>query len=204
VLTQGPGGRKLSLGPAIAELAFAHWDEEGAANLAQPILNDFRDTINETVILGIRIRNRVLIIATAEASEFLKISALIGSTIPLLGGAVGKVLLSQESLDNAAQLLEKYGLRRYTDQSIIDAQDYMQELERVRKQGYALDFDEYIRGIRAVAVALNNRTGLPAALWVVGISARMDAEKMQKIAQLAKEKALELRSVIDQNSPRTN
>jgi hypothetical protein len=32
----------------------------------------------------------------------------------------------------------------------------------------------------------------------------MDAEKMQKIAQLAKEKALELRSVIDQNSPRTN
>jgi DNA-binding IclR family transcriptional regulator len=200
VLTQGPGARKLSLGPTIAELAFANWNQELVSQMAQPILNNIRDKINETVILGVRIRNRVLIIATAEASEFLKISALVGSTIPLLGGAVGKVFLSMENPYHAAQLIQEYGLPRYTDQSITDMNSYLTELEKVRYQGYAIDIEEYIQGIRAVAVALHNQRGLPAALWVVGISANMDSKKMQTIADNVVAKADELRHILDQGS----
>lgn len=199
-LTQGPGGRKLYLGPAIAELLFSNWHQEKASQLAQPILNDIRDSIHETVILGVRIRNRVLIIATAEASESLKISVPVGSTIPLLGGAVGKVLLSEESRDLILRLIDKYGLRRYTPRSITDATEYLAELDQVHARGYAVDIEEYLQGIRAVAVALHNRRGLPAALWVVGISANMDADKMEKIAEIAREKAEKLRYEMDEHS----
>lgn len=198
VLTQGPGGRKLYLGPTIAELLFSNWHQEKVNELAQPVLNDIRDSINETVILGVRIRNRVLIITTAEASESLKISVLVGSTIPLLGGAVGKVFLAEEDPDHAAQLIDKYGLRPYTPGSVTDARKYLVELEHVRAQGYALDIEEYLLGIRAVAVALRNRRGLPAALWVVGMSANMDADKMIRIADIVKEKAEKLRRELDE------
>lgn len=200
VLTQGPGGRKLFLGPTIAELLFSNWHQEKVNELAQPVLNDIRDRINETVILGVRIRNRVLIVTTAEASESLKISVLVGSTIPLLGGAVGKVFLSEEAPDHVLQLIQKYGLRRYTPQSITDTTQYQAELDHVHAQGYAVDVEEYLQGIRAVAVALHNRRGLPAALWVVGISANMDADKMKKIAEIVKEKAEKLRSDLDEGS----
>jgi DNA-binding IclR family transcriptional regulator len=74
------------------------------------------------------------------------------------------------------------------------------ELEQVRAQGYALDIEEYLQGIRAVAVALQNRRGLPAALWVVGMSANMDMDKMIKIAEIVKEKAEKLRSDLDEGS----
>ncbi|MFH0725121.1 MAG: IclR family transcriptional regulator [Pseudomonadota bacterium] len=199
-LTQGPGARKLYLGPAIAELLFSNWHQEKVSQLAQPVLNDIRDHIHETVILGVRIRNRVLIIATAEASESLKISVPVGSTIPLLGGAVGKVFLSEANHDLTLRLIEKYGLRRYTPRSITEATEYLTELDHVHDQGYAVDIEEYLQGIRAVAVALHNRRGLPAALWVVGISANMDMEKMKKIAEIAKEKAEVLRYEMDENS----
>jgi DNA-binding IclR family transcriptional regulator len=199
-LTQGPGGRKLYLGPAIAELLFSNWHQEKASQLAQPILNEIRDSIHETVILGVRIRNRVLIIATAEASESLKISVPVGSTIPLLGGAVGKVFLSEESHDLTLRLIDKYGLRCYTPRSITDATEYLAELDRVHAQGYAVDIEEYLQGIRAVAVALHNRRGLPAALWVVGMSASMDTDKMEQIAGIAREKAEKLRYEMDVNS----
>jgi DNA-binding IclR family transcriptional regulator len=199
-LTQGPGGRKLYLGPAIAELLFSNWHQEKTSQLAQPILNDIRDSIHETVILGVRIRNRVLIIATAEASESLKISVPVGSTIPLLGGAVGKVFLSEESHDHTLRLIDKYGLRRFTPRSITEAEAYLAELDQVHAQGYAVDIEEYLQGIRAVAVALHNRRGLPAALWVVGMSANMDADKMEKIARIAREKAEKLRYEMDENS----
>jgi DNA-binding IclR family transcriptional regulator len=207
VLTQGPGGRKLFLGPTIAELLFSNWHQEKVNELAQPVLNDIRDSINETVILGVRIRNRVLIITTAEASESLKISVLVGSTIPLLGGAVGKVLLADKEPDFVLHLINKYGLRQYTPRSITDARQYLMELEQVRAQGYALDIEEYLQGIRAVAVALDNRRGLPAALWVVGMSANMDADKMIKIAEIVKEKAEKLRCELDEgnrNAPERN
>ncbi len=197
-LTQGTGAHKLYLGPAIAELLFSDWHQEKVNELAQPILNDIRDSVSETVILGVRIRSRVLIITTAETSESLKISVPVGSTIPLLGGAVGKVFLSDETPDHALQLIQKHGLRRYTPRSITDATEYLTELDHVRAQGYAVDIEEYLQGIRAVAVALHNRRGLPAALWVVGISASMDTEKMKKIADIAREKAEKLRFELDE------
>jgi DNA-binding IclR family transcriptional regulator len=199
-LTQGTGAHKLYLGPAIAELLFSNWHQEKVNELAQPVLNDIRDSISETVILGVRIRNRVLIITTAEASESLKISVPVGSTIPLLGGAVGKVFLSDETPEHAMQLIQKNGLRRYTPRSITDATKYLMELDHVRAQGYAVDIEEYLQGIRAVAVALHNRRGLPAALWVVGISANMDSDKMKKIADIAREKAEKLRCELDEGS----
>ncbi|MFO7876270.1 MAG: IclR family transcriptional regulator [Desulfovermiculus sp.] len=200
VLTRGPGGRKLSLGPTIAELAFANWNQSTVTKLAQPILNSIRDTINETVILGVRIRNRVLIIATAEATEFLKISALVGSTIPLLGGAVGKAFLAEEALSHAAAFLAQHGLPEYTERSITDVREYLSELERVRSQGYAVDIEEYLQGIRAVAVALGNRSGLAAALWVVGISASMDEQSMRKISEIVTGEAQRLRCILDTGS----
>jgi DNA-binding IclR family transcriptional regulator len=200
VLTQGPGGRKLFLGPTIAELLFSNWHQEKVNELAQPVLNEIRDSINETVILGVRIRNRVLIVTTAEASESLKISVLVGSTIPLLGGAVGKVFLTDKDPEFVVHLINKYGLRHYTPQSITEARQYLMELEQVHAQGYAFDIEEYLQGIRAVAVALNNRRGLPAALWVVGMTANMDMEKMIKIADILKEKAEKLRCELDEGN----
>ncbi|NNF99953.1 MAG: IclR family transcriptional regulator [Desulfobacteraceae bacterium] len=199
VLTQGAGGRKLYLGPTIAELMFSNWHQERVNKLARPILNDIRDTINETVILGVRIRHRVLIISTAETQDSLKISVPIGSTIPLFAGAVGKVFLSAENNELAADLIKERGLPQYTPRSITDEKEYLLELDRVGSQGYAVDVEEYLPGIRAVAVAVNNRRGLPAAIWVVGMSATMEMDKIRRIADLTMEKADIFRRALDED-----
>ncbi len=197
VLTQGPGGRKLYLGPTIAELLFSDWHQEKVNDLAQPILSEIRDAINETVILGVRIRHRVLIIATAEARNSLKISVPVGSTIPLFAGAVGKVFLSCENREQAAIQIKKQGLPRYTPRSITDEGEYLMELDRVSARGYAVDIEEYLPGIRAVAVAVHNRRGLPTAVWIVGMSANMDMPKIHEIADVTMKKAALFRSALD-------
>jgi DNA-binding IclR family transcriptional regulator len=203
VLTQGLSGRRLFLGPTIAELLFSNWQQEKVVDQAQPLLNDIRDAINETVILGARIRNRVLIMATAEAFDSLKISVPLGSTIPLFAGAVGKVFLAEDNPDSAAAQINAPGLPHYTPRSITDPKAYWKELDRVRAEGHAVDIEEYLPGIRAVAVALHNRRGLPTALWVVGISANMTTAKIEKIAAIAMEAAGKLRGVLDQDAPVT-
>ena len=197
VLTQGSSGRKLFLGPMIAELLFSDWDQEQVKATAQPILESIRDAVNETVIMGARIRHRVLILATAEAHDSLKLSVPIGSTIPLIAGAVGKAFLADEKAELVMPLLRQYGLRAYTPATITVITDYLDELARVRQRGYAIDIEEYLPGIKAVAVALRNLRGLPSALWVVGMSANLDREKMGAIADLTRQQAEILRRQLD-------
>jgi DNA-binding IclR family transcriptional regulator len=201
VLAQGLSGRRLFLGPTIAELLFSNWHQERVIEQAQPQLNEIRDAINETVILGARIRNRVLIMTTAEAFASFKISVPLGSTIPLLAGAVGKVFLAEDNPVSAAAQINGQGLPHYTPRSITDPNAYLKDLDRVRAEGHAVDIEEYLPGIRAVAVALHNRRGLPTALWVVGISANMTTAKIEKIAALAMEAAGKLRAVLDGDAP---
>jgi DNA-binding IclR family transcriptional regulator len=200
VLAQEPNGRRFYLGPAVIDLAFSDWNYLKTAEICQPYINEIRGEVGETVFLGGLIRKRVLIMASAEAEEPLKISAPAGTTIPLFAGAVGKALLAGMSYDQAKQLIKEREPIRYTPRTISDEKEYLAELDRVRIQGYATDDEEYIPGIKAVAVALGNRKGPPLAVWVVGLSNTMRPEKIQAITEATLNAARKLRRALEGNN----
>jgi DNA-binding IclR family transcriptional regulator len=196
-LIQGNDPHELFLGPLIADLAFTDWNYVKVGELAQPIINEIRDRSEATVFLGVRVRKRVMITATAEANVSLKISAPVGTTIPIFAGAAGKVLLAQETPEGLSQLIGERGLPRYTPKSTVNFEDYLVELERVRSQEYAIDDEEYLSGIRAVAAAVHNRRGLPMAIWVVAIANNMGFARLQQVADETVLAAKRLRSLLD-------
>jgi hypothetical protein len=50
-------------------------------------------------------------------------------------------------------------------------------IRKARKEGFALDDEEYIEGVRALAVPLDlNRGNLHAAIWVVGLKSQIRDE----------------------------
>lgn len=196
-IEQGPGRKGYFLGPALVELAFRSWNYFRVVEYAQPVLNALRDRIGETVFLGVLSRSRGLIMATAEAAKPFKISAPPGTAIPLLAGAVGKVFLAQQPAARATKIIREHGLTRFTQRSIVAADTYMAEVERVRRQGYAVDDEEYLAGVKAVAVALGNQRGLPLAIWTVGLADAMKVEIIPKIAAETQRAATQLRDVLD-------
>lgn len=168
MLVQSPDSQAFHLGPAIFELAFSNWNVFRLREQAEPYLAAIRDQTQETVFLGFQSSCRVVIIAAAESMNALKIASPSGTSIPLLAGAVGKALLASRSDEEALMLVGKQGLRKFTSRSITETDAYLAELKKVRQNGYALDDEEYLPGIRAVAVALGNKRGLPLLLWLVG------------------------------------
>ncbi len=147
------------------------------------------DRIEETVFLGGLNRSRGTILAAAEARNTLKISASAGAAIPVLAGAVGKIYLSRFRDDHALKIIRERGLKQYTPRSIVNEKLYIAELARVRKQKYALDREEYMTGVNAVAINLENRGGLPIALWVVGFAGSMEINAMTSIVGKMKDTA---------------
>lgn len=196
-LEQGPNRKGFFLGPAVVELAFRSWNYFRVSEHAQPILDALRDRIGETVFLGVLSRSRGLIMATAEAAKPLKISSPPGTSIPLLAGAVGKVFLAQQRQDQALKIINEHGLTQFTRRSIVKKDDYLAELEKVRRQGYAVDDEEYLAGVKAVAVALGNQRGLPLAMWVVGFADAMGVSVIPGIAEETRRAAANLREVLD-------
>ncbi len=192
-----PHRKKFFLGPTIVELAFRSWNYFSVCERAQPSLDELRDSIDETVFLGVLSHSRGIIIATAEAAKPLKISSPPGTSIPLLSGAVGKVFLAQLDNRKAVKIIQEYGLPRFTPKSIVKESDYLKELERVRELGYALDDEEYLPGVRAVAVSLGNHRGLPLAIWVVGFSVSMTEGVMSDVIEQTVKTSQKLQSVID-------
>lgn len=196
-LVQHPKGRKLFIGSMIYNLGFSDWNPLRMSDTAQRMINQIRDQIKETVFLGALIDRHILVTAVAEANGPLKISAAPGARLPLFAGAVGKVLMAREQTAKVKQHIHEKGLPRYTPKSIVDETLYLSELEKVRANGYAVDDEEYLSGVRAVAIALGNFSGPPMAAWIVGLSNSMDQEKIRLAIDVTKATANGLRLALD-------
>ncbi|MFH0994754.1 MAG: IclR family transcriptional regulator [Pseudomonadota bacterium] len=196
-LEHGPVRKKFILGPAVVDLAFQNGNYFQIADKARPILDALRDQIGETVFLGVLGRTRGIIVATAESQKSLKISAPPGTSVSLLAGALGKVYLASLPPDQAVQFIQERELPRYTEKTISDKSDYISEINQVRQNGYAVDDEEYLPGVKAVAIRVGNHRGLPLALWVVGFAGAMEKGVLPDIIHSIKKAAHNLQKIMD-------
>jgi DNA-binding IclR family transcriptional regulator len=146
-------------------------------------MRELRDRIEESVFLGVRHGHDVTILDTVESTRELKITAPVGTRIPLLAGATGKVFLASMDEPEVSALLAAGGLRRYTEHSIVERDRYIEELGRVRRDGFATDREEYLSGVSAVASRIDLDGGPSSAIWVVGFTASMDETRMRLVSR---------------------
>jgi len=198
-LSQNPLDKKITLGPATVELALKNQIYLQLGVRAQPMLDELRDLINETIFFGLLHPWRAMIMATSEAHKPIKISSPPGSSIILMAGALGKVYLSQMDDDEIGRIVRKNGLPQFTMASIIDEQIFMKEITGVRQSGYALDKGEYMSGVNAIAVGSGNHYGLQLALWVVGFAESLHSEKIEKVIEPIMAMAAKLRKALPTN-----
>jgi len=176
-----PLTKKYKLGFTLLEIGRSAYAQIDLKTSARPVIEDLMEKTQASVFLGILIDGHVTILDIVESRQDLKITAPVGSTIPLFAGAVGKVFLASMDEEHAAGIIKSNGLPRFTANSIIDTKLYFKELVQVREKGYAVDDEEYILGVWAVASPLVGLGQLRSAIWAVGFKASLDEKKMKAI-----------------------
>jgi IclR family acetate operon transcriptional repressor len=78
----------------------------------------------------------------------------IGTTAPLTTSSMGKAILAQLPEERVEEILDRRGLPRMTDSSIVDRAELDEELELIRQRGYALDWGEHVQRLRGVGAAV--------------------------------------------------
>jgi DNA-binding IclR family transcriptional regulator len=182
-IMRDPRSKKYTLGMTLFELGRSAYERIDLKDAARPHMEDLMAETRESVFLGVKNIDHVTILDIVESNQDLKITSPVGTTIPILAGATGKIFLADMNREKAARIVHEKGLPRFTDQSIIDPELYFQELQRVRKKGFATDDEEYISGVRAVAAPIKTADQPMSAIWIVGFKPSMSDKKMTQLVE---------------------
>ena len=153
-------------------------------NTVHPYLEEINQKTKLSSFLGIRSGAWSVIIDKVDTAFEIKIYSEIGMRLPLLTGAGGKALLSQLSDAELDEILSKNKLKKHTPNACTNKNTYKKIIKKVRNEGVAVDREEYIEGIRALAVPLyTNRNGIQAAIWAVGLKRQIKEESISKYSR---------------------
>jgi IclR family transcriptional regulator, KDG regulon repressor len=178
VLVRDPVQKKYSVGYTLLELGRkAHMKLE-LKEIARRPMESLMAKVGETIFLGVLNGDHVTIVDVVESPNEMKITSPPGTRLPLLVGATGRVLLAQLDREEVQQIVRKMGLKRYTSKSVVDPKQFLKEVGKAREKGYAIDQEEYILGVRAVAAPIQAATLPPAAIWVVGFTSTLDDKRL--------------------------
>jgi len=84
-------------------------------------------------------------------------------------------------------------MKRLTPKSLTRAGDLREALQQTRRDGYALDDEEYLVGLRCVAaVVYNDQAEALAAISVSGLASRVPSDRLPQLGQLVRDTAREL------------
>jgi DNA-binding IclR family transcriptional regulator len=95
--------------------------------------------------------------------------------------AAGKAILSCLSRETVEEIIDKKGLPERTTNTITDVEELFKELEEVRELGYALNNEEHITGLRAIAAPLEHPDeGVIGSISIAGPTHRIRSEKLNE------------------------
>ena len=192
VLARDPAHKKYNVGYTLLELGRKAYGKIELWDVAKTPMETLMEAVGETVFLGTLNGDHVTILNVVESHNELKITSPPGTRMPLLVGATGRVFLAQLEEKKARELVQKKGLTQYTSKTVTDSKRFLKEVEETRKRGYAIDQEEYLLGVTAVAAPVQTTSLPPAAIWVVMFTPSSHDQKMEKAVQEIQKAAQEV------------
>ncbi len=174
--------RLYVLGPRVYKLA-SYVRGAGLRRLALPAMQRLVTALGETIFLGRVEQESIHVLESMEAGGehlFPHVSVPRGTRIPLLAGACGRLVLASWPLERRQAWLRKHPLPRFTEYSLTDPEQFLVAAEATAVQGLAIDHEEYLTGVNAVAVPIHGpEHSLVALLCILGFASHFDDEALQ-------------------------
>lgn len=194
-----PDGRRYHLGLRIFQLGQAVSSHHGFAGTALPILRRVTEQTGEATILSVRDGIHHLTVNKVDGPQTFRVTSDPGFLGALHTTSVGKALVAFAEDEDRERLLEELPLEPLTSLSITDRDAFRAEIEKVRRQGYAVMDEENELGMRAVAVPVFNSQGIAFASLATAVPVfRMSLEALVALVPLLQAAAVELSARLPQ------
>ncbi len=168
-------GRVFALSPRVLAVTGGYLSSHGIGKSVQPLLNQCAEELDGEISLAVREGTRAIYVAhSAVSSARLSYGFSIGSTLPLLPTALGRMLLAQCQNPLRERLFEACEFERHTEFTDMDPASVRVKIERAAEQGYAYAANEFERGAAGVSVPVSNIGGVQAVLATTASAHRLE------------------------------
>lgn len=178
--------KRYGLGLGLLTLAHDMLGQNPFSALVQPELQTLANQHGATAIaVELDHRERMVVVAVAQAPTLLQIQVGVGSRFPAFISATGRCVAAFSSLTEA-QLKRRFDALKW--QSAPSFAQWLREIAQARRDGFAIDPGNYINGFTVVAAPLlegsraHGAEAVRRAIAVVCVSEQLDAERRKTLS----------------------
>ena len=180
---QDPHTKRYDIGPEIVDISSALYLRYDLVRRVRPYLQELVELTGETAHVAQLYGTTAMYLSQVEPLSMVRMFTTPGSIAPLHCSDVGKVFLADLPAARIDEVVRKTGLPARTPHTITRLDDLMQELQRVRQGGYALDDEEREMGVRCISAGLLNGAGkVIAAIGVAGPTSRLSRGRISEVS----------------------
>jgi len=144
------------------------------------ILQDVADVVEEAVNYVVPEETGMHYLDRIDTNWPFRIQLPVGTNVPFHSTASGKCFMASLSRSARRKFVAGLELKELTQNTFTDEATLLEELDRVAKQGYAIDDEEFMDGMRAIAVPVtDSNKRFVAALAFHGPSQRLSVELLE-------------------------
>lgn len=159
ILQRERDGRHYSTGVRLRQLASNLLINNTYHGSRRLVLRQLVEEVGESCNLTAFSGSEVVYLDRVETAAPLRFYLRPGSRVPAHCSSSGKLFLAQMSPSQRRRLLGHIQLTSFTSKTETDPVKLEKELEVVRRNGYAIDDEEFLPGLLCVAVLVPNPTG---------------------------------------------
>jgi IclR family pca regulon transcriptional regulator len=172
-------GRDFRLSPRVLELGYAYLSSLSLPEVAGSHLKNLTSEVHESSSVSVLDGDDIVYVARVPAKRIMTVNISVGTRFPAYVTSMGRVLLTELDDEKLDSYLSKLDIKRLTTHTVRSKHALRLELDRVRKQGWALVDQELEEGLRSLAAPIRDASGRVVA--AVNVSARAAATTVESV-----------------------
>lgn len=164
-------GKYFSLTPRVLRLGTGCLATMSLPRIVQPMLDALSEDIGQSVSVSILDGWDIVYVARSAQQKVMSIGLMPGSRLPAYCTSMGRIILASLPEEEARHILALRPLAARTAHTLTGVEEIMEELRRVKAQGYAIIDQEVETGLRSIAVPVFNARGQTVAALNTGVAA---------------------------------
>lgn len=196
------GGRGFVPGQGLIDLSQTVLSGRSVYVARHAVLERVAREIGETCNLVVPERTGMVYWDRVETEWPLRLQLPVGSRVPFHATSSGKLYLASLGDQQCQRLLQEIELKAFTDNTITSPEELQRHLVKTAERGYSLDDEEFIAGMTAVAVAIQDKAGrYVASLAVHAPTSRMSIAQACEHVSVLQDAACRIGQGIPEREP---
>lgn len=160
---------------------------------ARPYISKITRDLGLTAHLGILEDDQVVYLEKMDILSSVQLYRQIGLRVPAYISSLGKCLLMRYSHDELESVLKNCSFQKLTDNTITSMEEFHNEMNIVRQNGWAIDDEESAMDYRCIGAPIYDYRGdIIAAISASGNLSLIPDERIEFVANYIKDTALEI------------